>query len=233
MRLVSHYAAALAGLMLAVASVIGLCLVNPVPQELATNATPTGAAVAIETEKSPHSISELGLESREPPFKSLDASGLAELLGGPQVEAALRNPSKVTAALLTPKLGAPPATYALRSAEVDLPPPVAARFAELLLDPGRNRQMNAVKPCVPRYGLRLTFVRGDNRALAYFCFECATVRVESTSGLLGGSHFDSIEYDLLLAALDVFPADEKLLLLREEFRRRQKLRNSSTPRAGD
>jgi hypothetical protein len=70
----------------------------------------------------------------------------------------------------------------------------------------------------------MTVDRGDDRAIAWVCFECAIVTIELDGQVVGGSHIDYIEYDLLLAALAIFPGDEKLAGLRNEFRKRHERR---------
>lgn len=195
--------------MLAIAAALVACWAGAEsPGRAKASAGPIRAAAA--GLQSPPQPSVEKRRPRVPRYLALDGAGLAERLGGDRVADVLRHPDRVTSALLTPAIHYR-STLELepRTEEVVVAADVAATIAEALLDPARNRQVNASKPCIPRYGWQLTYCRGDERVYLYVCFECMILRAEHESRV-GGLHIDEIGPELGSAALAIFPGDEAL-----------------------
>jgi hypothetical protein len=220
MRWTSYLLAIGLGACLAVLVFVAVCLVKGVPERSPVSvvkiAAPVEQTKVVNKRKEPR--------PEVPRYKQLDAAGMAKLLGGSQVESALRQPDKVTSVLLAAKIlpeRIPPSQLAARTMEVEVAPELAARLAETLLDPQRNRQINGVKPCVTRYGWKVSFIRGEEQIDLYFCFECAILAVYQGDKFVGGSHIDEIIEELLAIATTLFPGDPALLEQVEHERKRQ------------
>ena len=65
------------------------------------------------------------------------------------------------------------------------------------------------KGCRPDYGVRVKFSHDDKSIDALLCFSCKILMVYQDSELLGGSHFDTIEEELLEIVKQLFPHDDK------------------------
>jgi hypothetical protein len=208
MRIVSYIAAVVCGGMLAIVATLLACWAGAESPSRVRATGPIRAAAA--TPQLPPQTPAEKRQPLEPRYLALDPAGIAERLGGGKVADILRHPDRVTSALLTPSIHHR-STLELepRTEEVVVAAEVAATIAEALLDPARNRQVNASKPCFPRYGWQLTYCRDDDRVYLYVCFECMILHAEH-EGRGGGLHIDEIGPELHSAALAIFPGDEAL-----------------------
>jgi hypothetical protein len=75
------------------------------------------------------------------------------------------------------------------------------------------------KACVPIYGVRLTFHRGEDRVDVFLCFECGILVVAQNGSLKGGNDFDGIRDDLLRAVKTLFPKDQEIQDLKTHWQK--------------
>jgi hypothetical protein len=142
----------------------------------------------------------------------LTRDGVIARLGGKTVAEILENPKTVVAALLEPveMQRMQPHLYALRTPEVTVNKIQADRISQAILDPQRNLQFNSVKGCIPRFGLRLSYLADGGRVDLYFCLECALLAVYLDGKPLRGSQIDEIRNFLREEAIKIFPDDQPL-----------------------
>lgn len=94
-----------------------------------------------------------------------------------------------------------------------VPAEIAARVAATLAAPG-SYVWDSPKGCVPIYGVRMSFVRGEDRIDILFCFECDILLVLCNNRLVGSGSFD-LAHDSLLKEIKVlFPDDPAIQELR-------------------
>jgi hypothetical protein len=102
--------------------------------------------------------------------------------------------------------------YATRGSAIPVPRQMSSRLAATLLAPDSYRWDSAVA-CIPNYGLRVTFYRGNERVDVLVCLECGVLQVYRNEQHVGGSVFDA-HNALAKAAMDIFTQDPEAQKLR-------------------
>lgn len=145
---------------------------------------------------------------------------IVELFGG---EAGLRtvtHPTKVEAYRLKPNLKLDGSEYTdlknnyeITAEPISVPETLATELSRDLTNLS-SYWWNAGKLCIPRYGVRLSFHRGQDQVDVFLCFECKELRVSRngkvTSGPGNDKSFDSMNGRLVLAAKTLFPDDPEI-----------------------
>jgi hypothetical protein len=136
---------------------------------------------------------------------------IAAALGGQEVIDILRHPDKVEGVLLESSgkvVLRNPADYRPRSDAVTMSPNVAANLVQVMTT--EHRQYSGAKGCMPTYGVRLRFAKGDRQSDIYLCFECAILQVVLDGETVGGMGFDLIWSEIISDVRRIFPDDEGL-----------------------
>jgi hypothetical protein len=82
------------------------------------------------------------------------------------------------------------ADYPIASGPFDVPDETAAEIAEAILSPGSYDWGSEAKGCLPRFGVRVAFIRGTEQVDVLFCFECRILYVGHGGSLVGSGSFD-------------------------------------------
>ncbi len=146
------------------------------------------------------------------PVPSQDAR-LVELFGGEEGLKTVAYPTKVEAYRLKPDPQKQPREYAVTVGPVPLSKDLATKVSRDLVT-SSSYWWEMGKPCKPRYGLRLSFHRGQDQVDVFLCYECMELLVarngKMTSGLGQAKSFDFMNGRLVLAAKTLFPDDPEI-----------------------
>jgi hypothetical protein len=99
------------------------------------------------------------------------------------------------------------------------PVPVSQPDAETLTHTLQDRSSyywNARKGCIVRPGVRLDFVRGDDRLSLLLCFECDLLQTYLNGKRVGSADFDYARPTLVQVAHSLFPNDPQIQSLAAE-----------------
>jgi hypothetical protein len=157
-------------------------------------------------------------------LRSKDTKNPVEtMLGGIQVVETLREPDRVEAYRLKPVdfygelQQSTVADFSIESGPIDVPREIRTRVSTALLADD-SYGWDYAKPCVPRYGVRLTFIRGTERVDILFCFECDTLAVFHNDSVSGGEDFDPARPIFVKAVKVLFPQDKVIQKLKAKKR---------------
>jgi hypothetical protein len=148
------------------------------------------------------------------------SSQLDEIFGSQNALETLRRPQSAQAYHLKsqfadedgndgPKVNA----YQTIGEPVDIPSGTRVRIAKTLLST-KSYLWDRGKGCVPDYGVRISFDRGDDRVDIVFCFECDVLAVYHDNRLCGGADFDPAHDSLVAEMKSLFPNDKAIQGLR-------------------
>lgn len=165
----------------------------------------------------------LFLCSRKSESPAMD-SRIITLLGGKDGVTTVAQPDKVDAYRLKPNLKLDGSeftdldgNYEVTAGPVSVSETLATELSRDLTTTS-SYWWNAGKLCIPRYGVRLSFYRGQDQVDVFLCFECKDLRVarngKVTSRPGNDTSFDSINGRLVLAAKTLFPDDPEIKELR-------------------
>ena len=77
-----------------------------------------------------------------------------------------------------------------------------------------NRKLDdpySAKGCLPTYGVRMTFQKGEDSLHLYFCFECDLITTtDSDEKMIAGGDFDPAHNQLATLVKEVFPDNKKI-----------------------
>jgi len=141
------------------------------------------------------------------------------MLGGAQVVETIRGPDRVEAHRLKPydfiasERESTLADFPVESGPVDVSREVHSKVSAALLTHG-SYGWEYAKSCIPRYGVRLTFIRGTNRVDILFCFECDILLVFNNDRVSGGEDFDPARPVFVKAIKQIFPQDKVIQKLK-------------------
>ena len=79
----------------------------------------------------------------------------------------------------------------------------------------KNTYRHLKKACLPQPGVRLDFIRGDDRLSVLLCFECDMAMDFLNGSYVGGGDFDDVRPALVGAVRPLFPNDAKIQSLTE------------------
>jgi hypothetical protein len=147
---------------------------------------------------------------------------LIKELGGDDVAAVLRNATRVEAVLIEPPEGKHdnnPANYRAVSERQLVDSNVASSIGHTLLLPEEHRDLGVRKACLPRYGVKLTYLAANDRVDVYFCFECALLAVHLNGKSVGGLDFEFAFRHLIHDVRQIFPDHKGLGDLAKNWRR--------------
>jgi len=148
-------------------------------------------------------------------------SQLIESLGGAQVAEVIKNSQRTEIALIEPpddKQSHPANEFVETVKSQEVPTTIAADLRRILLDPNENLHDETAKGCVPRYGVRVRFVAGQDRVDVYFCFECAIMEFYFNDKPVGGNDFELAYRQLISDIRKIYPAHEGLAKLKARWR---------------
>ena len=141
---------------------------------------------------------------------------LTSIFGGEEGMAILVKPDKVEAYRLGKPTG-PHHSIDLKDYPT-ISPPVAISTADLetlqRLFTGRSSFRHYYKACIPTYGVRLDFNRGNKELHILFCLECESLDCWLDGKLVGGADFDPVNADLVRIVKSIFPNDTDIQALR-------------------
>jgi hypothetical protein len=75
---------------------------------------------------------------------------------------------------------------------------------------------DTAKGCIPVPGVRLDFIRGDDRLSVLLCFECDILENFVNGKFVGGEDFDNVRPILVRIVRSLFPDDPKIQSLPEQ-----------------
>jgi len=81
------------------------------------------------------------------------------------------------------------------------------KFRELITNP-RIDDPDSAKGCIPNYGIRVRYQKGDNTIDINLCFECDMMVASDGKKVIGSSDFDSIHANLVSLIKPLFPQDK-------------------------
>jgi hypothetical protein len=138
-----------------------------------------------------------------------ELADVPSIFGGEEGMAILANPDKVEAYRLGKPTG-PHHSIDLKDYPT-ISPPVAISTADLetlqRLFTDRSSFRHYYKACIPTYGVRLDYVRGNKELQVLFCFECESLDCWLEGQLVGGADFDPVTDQLLRIVKSIFPND--------------------------
>jgi hypothetical protein len=108
-----------------------------------------------------------------------------------------------------------PADYPIIGGPVLLAPAIAADVSNALTSP-KSYLWDAVKGCIPTYGVKFSFFRDADRMDVLLCFECDILWVSRDGRAVGGEDFDNSRALLVRAAKTAFPDDALIQKLQED-----------------
>jgi hypothetical protein len=111
------------------------------------------------------------------------------------------------------------ANYPTIGMAIDVPTDIASRVGAKL-SARESYLWNAAKACIPQYGVRMSFFRGNERVDVLFCFECDILVVFHNGRLTGGGSFDYAHNALLDDVKRLFPDDAAIQALKASHDRR-------------
>jgi hypothetical protein len=138
---------------------------------------------------------------------------LIKRMGGESAYRCVAEPDVVTAQrmkqtnpdpVLQPRLAYEPIRDAF-----EVSPDIQSRLSELLTDPLSYNWEQVAKGCRPNYGIKLTFVRGQQKVEFWVCLSCAAIYV-AHGDHAGMIHFDPVENEVIELALRLFPGDSEI-----------------------
>lgn len=138
-------------------------------------------------------------------------SKMKDMLGGATGLKAVAHPNRTTASrLVTGDIRSDETRlldkYRAAAEPKELPPNLAARISQMLVSPMTYR-WGITRACLPSPGVRLSFVRGDERVDVLLCFECDILLVFRNDKYIGQGIFDGASNELVEAMKELFPAD--------------------------
>jgi hypothetical protein len=147
-------------------------------------------------------------------------TALERLYGGPANLAIVARPTKVEAYRLGPlpleelSHDAAVGAHPVLAGPVELPEADAVAVAAALSS-ADSYAWHFGKACMPRYGVRLSFVRGPDRVDVLLCFECDILAAWRNGQWLGYEDFDDARPVLVRAVRAAFPDDAEIQSLGE------------------
>lgn len=111
-----------------------------------------------------------------------------------------------------------PHDYEVLSEAVPVPTTMAAKIVNLLITL-KTFVGDPKVSCIPLYGVRLVFLRDDDRVDVFLCFECQLLLVAHNGVVTGGEGFGEIHGELLRAAKALFPKDREIQDLKTDWER--------------
>lgn len=104
--------------------------------------------------------------------------------------------------------------YEMQGEPAEVSASQAKALQDLLLDHD-SYKWNVAKSCLPIYGVRAQFLKGDQAVDVLFCFECNVLAVFRNGRFVAGEDFDPIRGPLLEIVKPLFPDDEAIQELEE------------------
>jgi hypothetical protein len=153
---------------------------------------------------------------------------LTRVLGGERVVAILKDPDRVEAVLLDePKTFAgaypEPREYDVVSEPYSVAPETARSISQTLTTPELHRFIDpGTKSCIPYYGVRITYHRGEDRLDLYFCFTCMDLAIYFNGAPVGAMQFLFTCKRLLKDMQTIFPDQPKFIELEDRCLRTPK-----------
>lgn len=154
---------------------------------------------------------------------------VVEMLGGEEIMKTIQEPDRVTAQRIRlkvideqtdPEGGFARVNYEPMAEPVEVSDANARRLAAwLTAGSSYVGTFNSTKSCIPSYGVKLSFDRGDRHVEVWLCFECdifsvyEPIEYESSQASSGGGDFDLIHDELADIMQSLFPDDEAIQAL--------------------
>ncbi len=144
-------------------------------------------------------------------------SSVTKMFGGEDGLLTVTHPTKVKAYRLKSdpeNLSPDLKDYDVSVGPVSVPDAVAAKVSAVLVS-RRSYGWDYAKGCLPRYGVRLSFLRGSDQVDVYLCLECRILGVTRNGTGTGGEDFDPMNAVLVSAVKSLFPDDSEIQKLKE------------------
>jgi hypothetical protein len=109
--------------------------------------------------------------------------------------------------------------YQVLSGPVRVPSALASELATAILSSESYIWEDLALSCTPRYGVCLSYFRGNNRVDIFICFECTVLLVSRDGNISGGKGFDPMQPTLVRAVKTLFPSDQVIQAIEEKQRR--------------
>lgn len=140
---------------------------------------------------------------------------LRTVFGSDEAMAIVRSADNVTAYRLPSPSGEHEslADYEMVAGPVEVPSKTIQQLREALLNDA-GYEWSAVKTCLPDFGVRLKFARGDDSVDVLLCFKCKMLAVYHNGTEVGGEDFDSIYQQLVAVTKSLFPRDPEIMALK-------------------
>lgn len=106
------------------------------------------------------------------------------------------------------------ADYPVLDGPIAVPASDAKQLASILGDP-ESYIWNSAKGCATRPGVRLDFIRGDDRLQILLCFECDILENFLNAKKVGGEDFDNVRSHLVRIVRPLLPNDPVIQSLPE------------------
>ncbi len=156
---------------------------------------------------------------------------LPKLFGGEDSIEILKHPDQIEAHRLVPveKVVKDIDDFPTAGAPIVLKDDLASRFSRDLASPA-SYGWGYSKPCIPAPGVRLTFLRSDDRIDVFFCFECDTIWILRNKQFVGVGQIDPGRNEFAAAMKAAFPGDQEIQSLRDKPNYVRHLRKPHDPR---
>jgi len=146
---------------------------------------------------------------------------VAEIFGGARGVALLKNADTIEAYRIGKTaeeirwLDSTLSDYPVEKGPVTISPADGAALVTTLLDE-QSYYWNSKKACLPQPGVRLDFIRGNDRLSLLLCFECKMFDTYLNGKPTSGQNFDYIQPVLVKFVRKLFPDDPKIQSLTED-----------------
>jgi hypothetical protein len=152
-----------------------------------------------------------GVSTRSVPAATAPYRQLLKLLGGTKGFAVLLKPERVDAFRLDHMIGEEPV---VKGGPAAVGKDTVKDLTTVLSAP-ESFLWNIGKGCIPVWGVRFSFFRGDDRLEVLLCFNCDILGVRLNDGELQDQNFDRVRPQLVRLVKAVFPDDPVIQKLAE------------------
>ena len=140
-------------------------------------------------------------------------SRVANMFGGEQNMAILQHPDRVEILRIgsiqtadDPFRQGPPSEYPIITGPRTLSASMIGALTHDLIQPD-TYVWDAVKTCLPTPGIRIDYIRGDDRLQLLICLKCDIMQVFRNDVRVGEEDFDAIHSEMVRIAKAAFPDD--------------------------
>jgi len=139
------------------------------------------------------------------------------LFGGTVGRETVLRPERVTAFRLKPILNdqvLPLDDYPIVAGPIEVPRESGDSIGSILVSHDSYSRDDWLKACIPVYGVRLSFARGDDTVDVLLCLECELLATYLNGKSVSGDDFEPACNQLLSLVKQLFPNDEQIQSLK-------------------